>query len=234
MDPNLQSPRLERRILIKMRDVEFSYPGEDFRLGVQALSFAEAARVALIGPSGCGKTTLAFLMAGLLRPGAGQVWALGQALHGATDAELRSFRRNRVGFVFQQFELLDYLSAEDNILLSDHLEGHVSRARRDQARKLAERVGVGHRLRHRPATLSQGERQRVAICRALLHEPQLLIADEPTGNLDPDTSELIMGLLHEQVGRLGCTFVMVTHDHALLERFDHCLDCRALSSEHSV
>ncbi len=217
-----------------MRNVEFSYPGENFRLGIEALSFAGGARIALIGPSGCGKTTLAYLMAGLLRPSAGQVWALEQALHDATDAELRHFRRNRVGFVFQQFELLDYLSAEDNILLSDHLAGRVSRDRRDQARHLAKRVGVGHRLRHRPATLSQGERQRVAICRALLHEPRLLIADEPTGNLDPDTTELIMDLLHEQVGRLGCTFVMVTHDHALLQRFDHCLDCRAVSSEQSA
>ena len=217
-----------------MRALGFSYPGEDFRLEIEALSFPSGARIALIGPSGCGKTTWAYLMAGLRRPDTGRVWALEQALHAATDAELRRCRRNRVGFVFQQFELLDYLSAADNILLSDHLEGRVSRARRDQARGLAERVGISHRLRHRPAALSQGERQRVAICRALLHEPQLLIADEPTGNLDPDASELIMDLLHEQVGRLACTFVMVTHDHALLERFDHCLDCRALSSEHTV
>lgn len=217
--------------MIRMREVEFAYPGEDFRLRVEALDFADGTRVALIGPSGCGKTTLAFLMAGLVRPGHGEIWARDAALHDASDAELRAFRRRQVGFVFQQFELLDYLNAEDNILLSDHLRGRVPRARRDKARLLADRVGVGHRLSHRPAALSQGERQRVAICRALLHEPGLLIADEPTGNLDPDTTDLIMALLHEEVDRLGCTFVMVTHDHGLLDRFDRTLDCRPYSSE---
>ena len=216
--------------MIQVRNVRFSYPGDGFRLRVDRLDIPAGRKCALIGPSGCGKTTLAHLMAGLEQPTEGEILALGTPLHTASDRRLRAFRRERVGFIFQQFELLDYLSAEDNVLLADHLTGRVVRPRREKARELAERVGVSHRLDHRPAALSQGERQRVAICRALLNEPSLLIADEPTGNLDPDTTQRIMALLHEEVARLKCTFVMVTHDHYLLSEFDSTVDCRNFSS----
>lgn len=214
--------------MIEMSGVRFSYPGSGFGLSVDRLQVAAGERVALIGPSGCGKTTLALLSVGIVRPDAGEIQVLGVPIHLSTDADMRRLRLRRVGFVFQQFELLEYLTAKENILLPARLEGPVTEVLRRRASALAERAGVSHRLDQRPATLSQGERQRVAICRTLMNDPSLIIADEPTGNLDPDTTERVMGLLFDEVSRLACTFVMVTHDHSLLGRFDRTVDCRPL------
>lgn len=222
--------------MIEVRDLEFRYGRGDFSLAVPSLSVKSGERVALVGPSGCGKTSLVYLIAGILRPERGTIAVDGSPITGLGEAALRAYRITRIGFVFQQFELLDYLTVQDNILLpnlvNDALPG--ARTRRDEARALASSLGVGDKLGRRPAQLSQGEKQRVAICRALLNAPDIIIADEPTGNLDPDMSHRIMDLIHEQVTARGATLLMVTHDHTLLEPFDRVIDCRAFAAPAEV
>jgi ABC-type lipoprotein export system ATPase subunit len=216
-----------------LRELRFAYPGGTFALAVEELRLARGERVALIGPSGSGKTTLAELIAGIRLPQAGSVQLCGVELTKLGEAERRALRIAKVGFVFQRFELFEYLSALDNILLPYHLNRALAldRATRERARELAAAVGVEHVLARTPARLSQGERQRVALCRALIAEPELVIADEPTGNLDPSSSARALDLLIEQVERRGATLLVITHDHGLLERFGRVIDLRALVAD---
>ncbi|MBK9384293.1 MAG: ATP-binding cassette domain-containing protein [Planctomycetes bacterium] len=213
-----------------LRGVRFAYPGGSFALELAALELARGERVALIGPSGSGKTTLAELIAGIRSPQAGTVQLCGVELTALGEAERRALRIAKVGFVFQRFELFEYLSALDNILLPYHLNRALAldRAARERARELAAAVGVEQLLSRIPSRLSQGERQRVALCRALIAEPELVIADEPTGNLDPSSSARALDLLIEQVERRGATLLVITHDHGLLGRFERVIDLRAL------
>jgi putative ABC transport system ATP-binding protein len=217
--------------VIEVRDLAFAYGDGDFELRLPELQIVAGETAAFVGPSGCGKTTLVHLIAGILRPARGRIGVLGRDLGELGEAERRRLRIQRIGFVFQQFELLDYLDVRDNILLANMINRALPPARRMRAaaERLASSLGLGERLRHRPDQLAQGERQRVAICRALLNEPDILIADEPTGNLDPDTKVQIMDVIWRQVRERGCTFLMVTHDHALLEPFDRTLDFRKLA-----
>ncbi len=168
--------------------------------------------IALVGPSGSGKSTLLNLLGGLDRPTGGEIWADGLALHAADEKALTAHRRRRVGFIFQTFNLLPRLTALENVALPLMLAG-VGRAEREaRARILLERVGLAHRLGHLPAELSGGEQQRAAIARALVHSPSLVLADEPTGNLDTATGAEVMGLLRELNAEHGVTLVVVTHD----------------------
>jgi ABC-type lipoprotein export system ATPase subunit len=181
---------------------------------------------------GSGKTTLLHLMAGILAPRRGSVVTDGVELSALGDAERRAFRVARVGLVFQEFELLEYLSVLDNVLLPYRIHPGLPLVPgvRSRALALTERMGIGDHLRRRPRHLSQGERQRAAVCRALLPEPPLLLADEPTGNLDPANKARVLDLLFEEVDlfeeveRRGTTLVAVTHDHELLDRFGRVVD----------
>jgi putative ABC transport system ATP-binding protein len=180
------------------------------------LAIAPGESVAIVGPSGSGKTSLLLLLSGLERPAAGEIFLTGQAL-GAMDADaLADLRRDRIGIVFQSFHLLPSLSALDNVALPLQMAGQ--RDAHERAGALLQRVGLGARLHQRPATLSGGEQQRVAIARALVHRPQLLLADEPTGNLDDATGETIRDLLFEMNRETGTTLVLVTHDTAFARR----------------
>ena len=164
-----------------------------------------------MGPSGSGKSTLLNLMGGLDQPTAGEVFIDGSPLHGITDNELTLIRRRQVGYIFQFFNLLPLLTAEENVGLPLLLDGlPFSRIQRE-SRPSAGKVGLGARTEHRPEQLSGGEMQRVAIARALITDPAVLLADEPTGNLDSHTSEEIFRLL-KSLNRQGQTIVMVTHD----------------------
>jgi putative ABC transport system ATP-binding protein len=179
--------------------------------------------VALIGPSGSGKTTLLQIAGAIDRPTTGRV------LHGDQDlAELRPkqltvLRRRQVGFVFQLFNLVPGLSAEDNVALVARLDGSPRATARERACEILIRVGLRHRLKHLPSQLSGGEQQRVAIARALVNEPSLILADEPTGSLDQATGQAIVALLTETAVERGTSLLIVTHDNRLVRDTDHTL-----------
>jgi len=184
-----------------------------------SLSVARGEFLALLGSSGSGKSTLLNLMAGLDRPTSGSILADGSNLAALTSLDLARFRRNAVGMIFQSFNLLPRMTLEENIELPLRL-AEVDRAERaGRVREALERVRLTHRLGHRPAELSGGEQQRVAIARALVNRPRILLADEPTGNLDSATGEAILTLLREVQAQLSMTIVMVTHERSLAERF---------------
>ncbi|HEX6243714.1 MAG TPA: ABC transporter ATP-binding protein [Polyangiales bacterium] len=174
--------------------------------------------VAIVGPSGSGKSTLLGLLAGLDRPSEGSVRVEGQAIEGLTEDALAGLRRERLGFVFQNFQLLGNLTARENVLLP--LELNRVPDARQRCDSLLERVGLGARGHHYPAQLSGGEQQRVALARAFAPQPRILLADEPTGNLDPRTGQSVLELLFELRETHGSTLVLVTHDEALARRAD--------------
>ena len=174
------------------------------------VDFPKGAFTAIMGPSGSGKSTLMHCLAGLDRPTGGSVTVDGTELNGLDDSEMTELRRDKIGFVFQFFNLLPVLSAEENILLPLSLAGRdPDRERFDQ---FVDAVGIRDRLSHRPSELSGGQQQRVAIARALVSEPAVLFADEPTGNLDSNSSEEVLALMRRAADEFGQTIVMVTHD----------------------
>jgi putative ABC transport system ATP-binding protein len=175
-----------------------------------SLSVAEGELVAVMGPSGSGKSTLMHILAGLDRPTGGEAWIADTEITGLGDTELTKLRRRHIGFVFQFFNLLPMLTAEENIVLPLSLAG----TKPDPAwlTELVSGVGLSDRLSHRPSELSGGQQQRVAIARALVSRPTVVFADEPTGNLDSKTGEEILALLRNAAEALGQTIVMVTHD----------------------
>jgi len=215
--------------VIGIRDLEFAYTESDFRLRIAELSVASASTTAFIGPSGSGKTTLLNLIAGILLPDSGTVETNGTVVTDLSERERRAFRVEGVGLVFQEFELLEYLTVLDNILLPYRINSalRLEPAVRDRAAALAERVGIADKLNRLPRRLSQGERQRVAVCRAVLTDPPLLLTDEPTGNLDPVNREKVLDILFDYVHESGTTLVSVTHDHEILERFAEVVDFRS-------
>lgn len=185
------------------------------------LRIARGERVAIAGPSGSGKTTLLLLLAGLERPISGSVTFDGMALDTLDHDQLADLRRDHVGIVFQSFHLVPSLNALDNVALPLEIAGH--RDARVRARTMLEKVGLGGRLSHYPGQLSGGEQQRVAISRALVHAPKLVLADEPTGNLDDHTGEAVGELLFELNREAGTTLMLVTHDMDFAARCDRVL-----------
>ncbi|MBA3306347.1 MAG: ABC transporter ATP-binding protein [Thermoleophilaceae bacterium] len=175
-----------------------------------SVDFPRGRFTAIMGPSGSGKSTLMHVLAGLDRPTAGSVLVDGVEISDLDDKQLTELRRDKVGFVFQFFNLLPVLTAEENIRLPLSIAGR--EADPDLMAKLVEAVDLGDRLSHRPAELSGGQQQRVAVARALISEPAVVFADEPTGNLDSSTSEEVLALLRRAVDEFGQTVVMVTHD----------------------
>jgi len=185
------------------------------------VGLAQGTFTAIMGPSGSGKSTLMHLLAGLDRPTEGQVWLGGTYLGDLDDVHVTRMRRTRVGFVFQAFNLLPVLTAEENILLPVRIAGeHVDR---EWLETLLAAVELADRRRHRPAELSGGQQQRVAIARALMTKPAVVFADEPTGNLDSAAGEVVLDLLRTAVDRFGQTVVVVTHDQRAAARADRIL-----------
>ena len=216
--------------MITLRDVSFRFPAGGFHLQIPALDIDVKSHVAIAGPSGSGKTTILNLVAGILVPTSGDVIIKDCKISALSDAERRAFRLRNIGFVFQNFDLVNYLSVENNILIAARIDPKLSltRALRLRAQDLAARVGIGDKLGAYPEMLSQGEQQRVAIARALLLQPEIILADEATGNLDPDNKQAVMDLLISEAETVGATLVAVTHDHELLGRFDRVVDFRDL------
>ncbi len=173
--------------------------------------------VAIMGPSGCGKTTLLNILSGIDDPSAGQVMVAGKPLFGISDDERTDLRGKEMGFIFQKFHLLDVMSALENVEIPLLLLGCNPDEARSKSMSALEKVGLGDRAEHRPAELSGGQQQRVSIARAIVHEPSVVLCDEPTGNLDSDTSEQVMNLLSE-LNDAGSTLVIVTHDTEIAKR----------------
>jgi putative ABC transport system ATP-binding protein len=181
------------------------------------LSIARGEMVSLVGPSGSGKSTLLNLIGTLDKATSGSVFIDGQDLAGLNDDDLTRVRRDKIGFIFQFFNLLPSLSCLENVALPLHLRGWSRRKARDRSAELLQLVGLGHRLEHQPDELSGGERQRTAIARALSVYPPILLADEPTGNLDSSTGAEILALIRDLHQHLGTTVLMVTHDKSVAE-----------------
>jgi len=212
--------------MIRVDSLEFYYREGDFYLSVPELTVEKTEKVAVIGSSGSGKTTLLNLIAGIVTPIKGTVSVDDLKVSELTDAGRRDFRITSLGFVFQDFELLDYLNVMDNILHPYRITGALTldKAVRERAGILAQQMGIGDKLKRPANDLSQGEKQRAAICRALLPRPKLLLADEATGNLDPDNKTRILDLLFQSVADHDATLLAVTHDYDLLKRFDRVID----------
>ena len=190
-----------------------------------SLKVQEGEFVSIVGPSGSGKSTLLFITGALLRPTKGEVYLMGEDIYAHPASYRAGLRLERIGFVFQTFNLIPYLNALDNVALPAVLTTGSRRKATEKAEELLRRFGLGHRLNHRVSELSVGERQRVAICRSVINEPALILADEPTGNLDPEMTHEVMNLFAE-LNRNGITVIIVTHEEAVASYADRVLHLR--------
>jgi len=205
-------------VALRLRGVTKVYPGDVHALRGVSVDIGSGEQVAVVGPSGSGKTTMLTVLGTLERPSAGTVEVAGRDVVGASDLELAGLRAHRIGFVFQGFHLQDTMTALDNVANGMLYTGAPARDRRQAAQQALEKVGLGHRLTHRPPQLSGGERQRVAIARAIAKRPLIVLADEPTGNLDSRSGQEVLQLLHELAGE-GSTLVLITHDEHVAQTF---------------
>lgn len=206
---------------IHIRGLDFQYPrSRAFAMAVSELHVMAGECVAIVGPSGSGKTTLLSLVAATLLPDSGEIRVGQTRINLLGETARRRFRIRDIGQVFQAFELLEYLDVTGNVLLGPIIDSAVNEQLRERAAELLRSVGLGDKAHTKPARLSHGERQRVAVCRAMLNRPGLILADEPTGNLDQANKQNVVDLLIKQARDNGSTLMMVTHDHSLLDSFD--------------
>jgi len=217
---------------IALRDVQFAWPGQNAPvLDIPAFRVASGERLFLYGPSGSGKTSLLNLLAGIALPQRGDVTLLGQPMAALSGRQRDRFRARHIGVVFQQFNLIPYLSVLTNVCLAAHFSGLVSGREADtHARELLGALGLPPEIAERPAsTLSVGQQQRVAVARALITRPEILLADEPSSALDSDHRDAFMEVMLRQVADTGSTLIFVSHDRSLASAFDHQQDLRELS-----
>ncbi|MSO19210.1 MAG: ABC transporter ATP-binding protein [Acidobacteria bacterium] len=176
------------------------------------LSVEQGEFVSIVGPSGCGKSSLLHIIGGLTQPSGGQLTVDGDDLAQMSEAQRTEMRKKKIGFVFQRFNLLPTLSAYDNIALAGHIAGNGNGVDNDHLNSILKLLGIDQRINHRPLEMSGGEQQRVAIARAVVNKPKILLADEPTGALDTETSQLVLNMLQELNGKFGQTILMITHN----------------------
>lgn len=216
--------------MLHARDLQFAYPSGGFGLRVPELRVAAGESVALCGPSGTGKTTLLKLLAGILPIQDGSLTLQSQEVTQADSSARRTLRLRKMGLVFQDFALLDYLTVRDNVLLPLRLAGELTPMHEERARELIEKLDLASHWQHLAGELSQGERQRVAVARALVHEPRLVLADEPTSALDPKRSAVVMDLLIHHVKQNHAALILVSHDASLMATLDRTVNVEAWMS----
>lgn len=214
---------------LHLQDLRFHYRSGEGEVTVRDLTVQPSESIALIGPSGAGKTTLLRLIAGLLEPLGGTISFAGQNLSQLSSGARREFRLQRMGVVFQDFALLDYLTVAENLVLPQSLAGQATPAHQTRARTLAEKLEVARYWDKRCGELSQGEKQRVAIARALVHEPALVLADEPTASLDGKRKVAAASLLLDDARERNAVLLMVTHDPELLPLFNRVVSLEDLA-----
>ena len=210
-------------VLLQVQNVSKSY--HDGAVTTQVLSNVDlqvfkGEQLAIVGSSGSGKSTLLHIMGTLDEPTAGKVLLLGEDLYQVSSARQAQIRNQDLGFIYQFHHLLPEFTELENVAMPAFIQGKDRKQAIADAKLLLERVGLGHRITHIPAELSGGERQRVAIARALINQPKLVLADEPTGNLDANSGDAVYELIRELANQLGTAFVVVTHDHKLAARMD--------------
>ncbi len=211
--------------LFESRNLSKNYISSNQPLEILAdvnLTVNQGEKVAIIGTSGTGKTTLLHLFGGLARPSSGAILFSGKDISGKNDEELAAFRNKAIGFVFQFHHLLPEFSALENTIMPALINGKTAQETHEQGIALLEEVGLGHRINHLVTLLSGGEQQRVALARALIMEPDLLLADEPTGNLDPESGASIFELISSLNHSRGLATIMVTHNHQIAGQMDRC------------
>jgi putative ABC transport system ATP-binding protein len=212
-------------VALRLREVSKTYPGEVHALRGVSVEVTGGERVAVVGPSGSGKTTMLTVLGTLERASSGTIEVAGRDVVRASDVELAGLRAHRIGFVFQGFHLQETMTALDNVANGMLYTGAPARERREAAGLALERVGLGHRVTHRPPELSGGERQRVAIARAIAKRPLIVLADEPTGNLDSKSGQEVLALLHE-LAEDGSTLMLITHDEHVASTFPRRIQMR--------
>ena len=225
----------EKQIL-QIEDLKFWYTGKEFQLEISNLKINKGSKVAILGKSGSGKTTLAHLISGILKPQSGLIRFMGQNISNLSDGERRAYRIKNIGFIFQEFELIEYLSVLDNLILPYKLNKSLSLNEEtiNRAKAIAGRIEIENKLHKYPNQLSGGERQRLATARALITSPSLVIADEPTGNLDTQTANKVLNEIIKQSSKSNSTLLMITHDPRLLESFDQVIDLNKLTNPITV
>ena len=222
--------------IIQIEDLKFWYTGKEFQLEISNLKINKGSKVAIFGKSGSGKTTLAHLISGILKPQSGLIRFMGQNISNLSDGERRAYRIKNIGFIFQEFELIEYLSVLDNLILPYKLNKSLSLNEEtiNRAKAIAGRIEIENKLHKYPNQLSGGERQRLATARALITSPSLVIADEPTGNLDTQTANKVLNEIINQSSKSNSTLLMITHDPRLLESFDQVIDLNKLTNPITV
>lgn len=213
-------------LILQISDLHFQYPASDFKIEVSNIKITQGSKIAISGKSGSGKTTLIHLISGILKPQSGEILFFDESITDMNDNDIRKHRISNIGFIFQEFELLDYLNVMDNLVLPYKINKSLSLDEeiKDKAKEIANRIGIGNKLDQHPKQLSGGERQRLAIARALITSPPLIIADEPTGNLDDKTSNIVMDEITDQVSYTNSTLIMISHNNELISSFDEIID----------